>query len=173
MLSLLPINLLRYVALMAVQIFILSNLHISTYISPYVYPLFLLLLPFGIPRWLLLFIGFGTGLSVDLFLGSMGMHAATCVLLAYIRPFLITIITPKGTEFELEPNIYLQGTTWFFIYCSIATVFHHLCYFIIESGTFYNLFITLLRVIISATFSVLFMLLFLFLFTSTKKRRLA
>lgn len=173
MISLLPINLLRLLALLTVQLLILSNLHISPYISPYVYPLFILLLPFGIPSWLLLFIGFATGLSVDIFLGSLGMHAASCVLLAYLRPFLITIITPKGTEFELEPNIYLQGTTWFLIYCGLATLLHHLFYFILENGSFSNLFITLMRVVVSTLFSVLFMILFMFLFTSMKKRRLA
>ena len=173
MLSLIPINILRFVALMAAQVLIFSNINFSPYINPYVYPLFLLLLPFATPRWLLLILGFATGLTLDVFLGSYGMHAAACVLLAYLRPFLINIITPKGTEFEVEPNINLQGPTWFLIYCGIATLVHHTFYFLIEGGTFYNIFIAFLRIILSTLFSVLFMMIFLFLFTSSKKRRLA
>jgi hypothetical protein len=173
MLSLVPINLLRFIALIAAQILIFSNINFSPYINPYVYPLFILLLPFGTPRWLLLILGFGTGLTVDLFLGSLGMHAAACVLIAYLRPFLISIITPKGAEFEVEPNINLQGVTWFSIYCGLATLIHHICYFLIESWTFYNPFISILRIILSTIFSVMFMMIFLFLFSSSKKRRLA
>ena len=173
MLSLFPINILRFVALIAAQVLIFSNIKFSPFINPYVYPLFILLLPFETPGWLLIILGFGTGLTVDFFLGSLGMHAAACVLLAYLRPVLIRIITPKGAEFEVEPNINLQGTTWFLIYCSLATFIHHTCYFLIEGGTFYNPFIALLRITISTVFSVLFMMMFLFLFTSSKKRRLA
>ena len=118
-------------------------------------------------------LGFLTGLTLDVFVGSLGMHAAACLLIAYLRPTLISFITPKGGEFEVEPNISLQGASWFLIYCSIATFIHHTAYFIIESGTFYNLFIAFIRIILSTAFSVLFMMMFLFLFTSSKKRRLA
>jgi hypothetical protein len=173
MLSLLPINILRLVALIAAQVLIFSNIKFSPFINPYVYPLFILLLPFETPRWLLLILGFATGLSVDFFLGSAGMHAAACTLIAYLRPVLIRGITPKGAEFEVEPNISLQGTTWFLIYCGLATFVHHTCYFLIESGTFYNFFIALIRIILSTAFSVLFMMIFLILFSSSKKRRLA
>jgi len=173
MLSLVPINLLRFVALLAAQVLIFSNIKFSPFINPYVYPLFILLLPFGTPRWLLMLLGFATGLSVDLFVGSLGMHAAACLLIAYLRPTLISIITPKGAEFEVEPNINLQGVTWFTIYCGLATFIHHVAYFLIESGTFYNPFILFLRIILSTLFSVLFMMIFLFLFTSSRKRRLA
>jgi rod shape-determining protein MreD len=173
MLSLLPINFLRFVALMAAQILVFSNIKFSPFINPYVYPLFILLLPFNTPQWLLMILGFATGLLLDFFVGSMGMHAASCLLIAYLRPFLISIITPKGAEFEVEPNINLQGVTWFLIYLGLATIIHHTFYFIIESGTFYNIFISFLRIILSSAFSVLFMMIFLFLFTSSKKRRLA
>ena len=173
MFSILPLNILRFIALMAVQVLIFSNITFSPFISPYVYPLFILLLPFGTPQWLLMILGFLTGLTLDLFVGSMGMHAASCLLIAYLRPFLISIITPKGAEFEVEPNIYLQGSTWFLIYCGLATLIHHTFYFLIESWTFYNLFISIARIVVSSIFSVLFMIMFLFLFTSAKKRRLA
>jgi hypothetical protein len=173
MLGFAPINLLRFFALVAAQVLIFSNIKFSPYINPYVYPLFILMLPFETPLLLLMILGFITGLSVDFFLGSLGMHAACSLLLAFIRPLLISAITPKGAEFEVEPNIYLQGTTWFLIYCGLATLIHHTAYFILESWTFYNPFIALLRIILSTFFSVLFMMIFLYLFTSTKKRRMA
>ncbi|MBS1593855.1 MAG: rod shape-determining protein MreD [Bacteroidetes bacterium] len=177
MLSLLPINLLRFIALLAVQVLIFSTINLGASLGPYVnifvYPLFILLLPFSTPTWLLMILGFATGLSLDFFLGSWGMHAATCLLIAYMRPSLISIITPKGAEFEVEPNIYLQGFTWFLIYAGLATIIHTTFYFIIESWTFYNVFILFARILISSVFSVLFMMMFLYLFTPTRKRRMA
>src|SRR3954465_6749323 len=110
MFSRIPINILRFIALLSVQVLIFSKLNLgpslSPYVCPFVYPLFILLLPFGTPQWLLMILGFVTGLVLDFFLGSLGMHAASCLLIAYLRPYLISIITPKGAEFEVEPNIY-------------------------------------------------------------------
>jgi hypothetical protein len=172
MIALIPINILRIMLLLVAQILIFSNLHLGTWVSPYVYPLCILLLPFETPLWLIMLLGFGCGLSIDLFLGSMGMHASATLLLAYIRPGLIRMITPKGAEFEVEPNIYQQGVTWFLFYCGISVLIHHMLYFLIESGSLAQLLTVTFRAGISCFFSVLFMMLFLFLFTSSRKRRL-
>jgi len=56
------------------------------YINPYVYLLFIILLPFNKSnKNLTLFIALGTGLIIDAFQNSMAMHAFTCVLIAYVR----------------------------------------------------------------------------------------
>lgn len=171
MISQIPINLLRFFLLLFAQVLIFSNLNFSSFINPYIFPLFILLLPFETPRWLLILLGFFSGLALDVFLGSKGMHAGAGLLIGYLRPFLISIITPKGTEFEISPNIYAQGVTWFAIYLGVAIAVYLGFYFVIEAATFYNLFFLLLKIILSAIFSVVFMLIFLYLFSSRKKRR--
>ena len=118
MISQIPINFLRFFILLFAQVLIFSNINLSTFINPYIFPLFLLLLPFETPRWLLVILGFGAGLVLDFFLGSIGMHAAVCLALGFFRPSLINLITPKGTDFEISPNVYAQGVTWFIIYLS-------------------------------------------------------
>ncbi|MFN8308918.1 MAG: hypothetical protein U0T73_03050 [Chitinophagales bacterium] len=172
MIATIPINLLRMVLLLAAQVLVFSNIHVSPLLAIYIYPMFILLLPFETPRWLLLLLGFGFGLLLDVFLGTFGMHAAANVLLAYIRPYLIKVITPTSTEFEIAPSIYLQGLSWFLIYCGIGTLVHLLFYFLLESGTFYNIFLLLLKTFISTALSVLFMIIFMYLFASAKKRRM-
>src|SRR5687767_14536419 len=109
MLNQIPVILFRLILLALMQVLIFSNLNFSSFINPYVFPLFILLLPFETPRWLLMILGLLTGLLLDVFLGSVGMHAAAGLLTGYLRPFLINVITPKGTEFETAPNIYAQG----------------------------------------------------------------
>lgn len=168
-----PVNIFRLLLLLMAQILIFSNINFSSFVNPYVFPLFILLLPFGTPRWLLIVIGFGSGLLLDLFLGSIGMHAAACLLIAYLRPALINIITPKGTEFEISPNVYAQGISWFVVYLGISMLLYLGFYFLVEAATFLNLFLLLIKTLLSVFVSVIFMLIFLFLFSDKKKRRFA
>lgn len=173
MISQIPVNIFRFVLLLLAQILIFSNINFSALVNPYVFPLFILLLPFETPRWLLMLIGLAAGLTLDLFLGSIGMHAAVCLLVGYARPFLIGVITPKGTEFEISPNIHAQGLTWFIIYTGITMLVYLFFYFLIEAGTFYGFFLLLLKILLSTVVSVFFMIIFLFLFSARKKRRFA
>ncbi len=171
MTSLIPINFLRFVLFIFAQVFFFSNIRIHPLIDIYVYPIFILLLPFQVPRWLLMILAFAIGISIDMLLGTLGMHAAVSVLLAYIRPMLINVITPKGTEFELTPNVFIQGSGWFLIYFSLAYIISLGTYFIIEAGTFYNLFWLFVKIVTSVFFSVLSSLIIIYLFTADKKRR--
>ena len=171
MINQIPVNLFRLVLLLLAQILIFSNINLSSFVNPYIFPLFILLLPFETPRWLLILIGFSSGLLLDFFLGSIGMHAAACLLIGYARPFLINIITPKGTEFEISPNVYAPGLSWFVVYLGITMLVYLSVYFFIEAATFLNFFYMLLKILLSTLVSVSFMLIFLFLFSSKKKRR--
>ncbi|MBP8917810.1 MAG: hypothetical protein KBG70_13775, partial [Chitinophagales bacterium] len=45
------------------QVLVLNKLNVSTYIHPYIYPMFIILLPFETPKWLLLPLAFFAGLS--------------------------------------------------------------------------------------------------------------
>ena len=171
MINQIPVNLFRLVLLLLSQILIFSNINFSSFVNPYVFPLFILLLPFQTPRWLLMILGFAAGLLLDCLLGSIGMHAAACLLIGYFRPFLINIITPKGTEFEISPNVYAQGVTWFIVYLGISMFSYLTFYFLVEAATFLNFFLLLAKIFLSVIVSVIFMLIFLFLFSNRKKRR--
>lgn len=171
MISQIPINILRLLLLLMAQILIFSNINFSSLVNPYVFPLFVLLLPFETPRLLLMVIGLLAGLSLDVFLGSTGMHAAACLALGYMRPFLINIITPKGTEFEISPNIHAQGLPWFIIYLGVSMFLYLTFFFIVEAASFYNFALLLVKIVLSTITSVTFMVVFLYLFSSRKKRR--
>ena len=173
MINQIPVNLFRFLLLLLAQILVFSNANFTSFVNPYVFPLFILLLPFETPRWLLMIIGFLSGLALDVFLGSTGMHAAACLLLGYLRPTLINVITPKGTEFEISPNVYGQGIGWFLVYLGISMLIYLSFYFVVEAATFLNFFLLFHKIILSAAVSVSFMLIFLYLFSAKKKRRYA
>lgn len=171
MISQIPIIVFQFLLLLLAQVLVFSNINFSPFINPYIFPLFVLLLPFETPRLVLMLMGFASGLALDTFLGSTGMHAATGLLLGYLRPFLISVITPKGTEFEISPNIFAQGLSWFVIYLGLSTFIYLSSYLIIEAGTFYNFFLLLVKIIASLIVSVVIMIALLYIFSSRKKRR--
>ena len=97
----------RFFLFIMVQVYVLNKIpHLHQFITPYIYFLFLLWLPFSISRIGLLITGFITGMALDFFTMTPGLHAAACVLLAYARPFIINILTPKdSSEFNYrEPS---------------------------------------------------------------------
>ena len=89
-------NILRFVLLVLIQVFVLNNIRINGYINPHLYVLFILLLPFETPGWLLLVSSFSIGLSIDLFAHTPGLNAAASTFIAFIRPGFIRILS--GTK---------------------------------------------------------------------------
>ena len=84
---------LTFIVLLALQILILNNIKLGGYINPYIYILFIMLLPFEIPGWLLLILGFLTGLTMDAFAGTLGMHSTATLFIAFLRPFILSNIS--------------------------------------------------------------------------------
>lgn len=121
-------NIIRFVLFLVVQVYVLNKIpHLHQFIVPYIYHLFLLWLPFGISRIGLLITGFLAGMALDFFTMTPGLHAAACVLLAYCRPFVINILTPKDpAEFNYrEPSPRAMGWTPYLVYALVLTFFHH------------------------------------------------
>ncbi len=122
-------NIFRLILFITVQVFLLNKIpFLHRFIVPYLYFLFILWLPFSTPRIALLFIGFATGLILDYFKMTPGLHAAACVLIAYVRPFIIQLlITKETTEINFhEPSP--RGLGWgpYMVYAFILTFLHHL-----------------------------------------------
>ena len=159
----------RFVILILVQVLLLNNIHFLGYINPYVYILFILLLPFETKRWVLLFLAFAIGLSMDFFSNSLGIHAAACVFTAFFRPWVMSLITSRK-EYEpgVEPSIADLGFQWFFMYSLILVSLHHLMLFLLEVFRFSNFFSTLGHSVLNTLFTVLFIILSQYIFYRKK-----
>jgi rod shape-determining protein MreD len=151
---------LLFILLILLQVLLFNNIQFSGYVNPYVYIMFILLLPIEIPAWLLLIISFFTGLIIDLFAGTPGMHTSATVLAGFVRPFILRIISPRdGYEPGADPSILIYGFKWFLIYTSIIVIIHHTALFYLEVFRFTDFFRTLLRVLLSSLFSITFIVL--------------
>ena len=149
-------NIGRFVFLILFQVLILNNIQFSGFINPYFYIYFILLLPFETPRWLLLLSAFLLGISLDAFTNTFGLNAAACVLIAFLRPFVISAIS-TGTEFMTghSPSLKNQGVKWFAYYSIILVLVHHFTLFYLEIFRFTEFFQTLFRVLLSSIFTLL------------------
>jgi hypothetical protein len=118
-----------------VQVYVLNQIPpLHRFITPYLYFLFILWLPFTISRFALLVVAFLFGLSLDYFTSTPGLHAAPCVLIAYLRPFLINIlIVQEGSEQSYtEPSIKSMGPAPYGLYVFLLTFIHHFYLVLIE-----------------------------------------
>jgi len=147
-------NIFRFVVVILFQVLVMDNVMINGYMIPYIYLLFILLMPFETPRWVQLLSGFALGLAMDLFTGTHGMHTAATVLVAFVRPYLLGLLAPRdGYEPETFPRIHYYGLLWFLKYTVLIVLIHHLALFYLEVFQLKFFFSTLLRVILSTILS--------------------
>ncbi len=166
------INFLRFTALLFLQVFLLKNITLYNISTPYLYILFILLLPFETPNWLLFALAFVMGLSIDAFYDTPGLHAAACIVLAFVRILFISItVQQEGFDHEPEPTLSTMGFRWFFTYTLILTLVHHFFLFNLEVFRFSEIPYTLGRFVLSSIFTVFLMLLTGFLFFRRKERK--
>ena len=164
-------NIIRFIVLVAVQILIIKNIELGRFINPFLYVLFIIVLPFETPKWLLLLSGFLIGITIDMFYDTAGMHAAACVFMAYIRPSVLKLFSPRdGYEFGTQPTIQYLGVPWFLSYSAILIVAHHLVLFYVEIFRLSEFFSTLFRVIMSSIFTLLLVVISQYLFYSKKEQ---
>lgn len=164
--------LIRLVLFILVQEFVLYQVPpLHHYLTPVVYYLFILWLPFTISRSGLLLLSFITGLAMDFFTKTPGMHAAACVLIGYIRPFIITVLMPRqSTEFNYrEPSATSLGLAPYITYVTLLTLIHHGCLFMIQAFQFGNITYLILKTLGSSLISLLLILVVEVIFTRKQK----
>jgi hypothetical protein len=167
-------NIIRFALFMFVQVFILFKIDpLHRFIIPYIYYLFILWLPFSVNRFWLLIIGFITGLTLDYFTGQIGVHTAACVLIAYVRPFIISVLTPKDlSEFNYrEPSPKAMGWVPYSVYVFVLTVLHHVYMTLLQWLQFGSFGTFLIKVIATTAISMLLMFTIELLFPRKLKYR--
>ncbi len=128
-------NIVRFILFILIQVFVLDKVPpLHQFVVPYLYFLFILWLPFSINRFWLMIIALVYALTYDFFRHTPGLHAAPCVLIAYIRPFILNILLPQETTEQsyLEPSPKSIGWAPYSLYVLILTFLHHFYLVFIE-----------------------------------------
>jgi rod shape-determining protein MreD len=136
-------NIIRFALFILVQVFVLYKIPpLHRFITPYLYYLYILWLPFNLPRLPLTAIGFIFGLTLDYFTYTPGLHAAACTLIAYVRPFLVNmLLSQEGIEKNYaSPSAVSMGWAPYATYVFVLTLLHHTYLVFLEwmsFGTFF------------------------------------
>ena len=166
--SVISSNIIRFFALVLIQVLICNHINFLGYINPYIYILVVILFPVKNNRALFIFISFLLGLTIDLFLDSGGVHAAACTLIAYIRPVVLKF--SFGMQYEHQTmrfNAVEFGSklTYFTILISI----HHLVLFYLEIFSISKIILVLQKTLFSGIFTILLCILITIIFSQKTK----
>lgn len=144
-----------FVALVLIQVLVLNNVHIAGYATPFIYIYLLLKISSGASRNELVLWGFFLGLTVDIFSNTPGVNAAATTFIAFIRPYLLQLFSPRDNSDEIVPAIKTIGFSPFLKYVITCVLFHHASLLLIESFSFFNLTFLLIKIGASTLLTVL------------------
>jgi hypothetical protein len=164
-------NYLRIFLFVIVQALVVSRIQLfDGLVLPFIYIFSLLMFPFDTPRWLLLLIGFFTGILMDLFTGPPGLHTSACLLLAFLQPLVQNMLAPReGYDSNLKPTIHKMGLLWYTTYAGILTLVHHTWLIFFEFLRWDKFFFQLFHILLSSIATLLLMILAQLLISPDKK----
>jgi hypothetical protein len=172
--SVLVKNIIRFALFILVQFFVLDQVHLHRLVTPYIYFLFVIWMPFSANRSVQMIIAFLLGFTLDSFRHQPGFHASACVLIAYLRPFLVRLLIPQeGADRNYdEPSPKSFGGIFpYFIFITILTVTHHTWLFLLEAWQFGSLWYFLIKMLFSSAISLLLIVITELLFVRKQKFR--
>jgi len=151
--------------LILLQVLVVQNINLSSYIILLPYIMVILILPFEVNRLLVLFLSFLLGICLDYFYDSSGLHAAACTIMGFSRHYVLKYVSPRdGYDSGVQPTVDEMGLEWFLRYAGVLVLIHHFALFYLEVFRFTHFFQTLFRVILSSlgSFTLIYLIQFLF-----------
>ncbi len=166
--SVISSNITRFLSLVLIQVLICSHINFLGYINPYIYILFIVLFPVKNNRLLFIFFSFLLGLTMDLFLDSGGVHAASCVFIAYARPVVLKFAFGMQYEHQtMKFNAVELGAM--LTYITILAFIHHLILFSLEIFSISKVILILQKTLFSGIFTILLCILITIIFSRKMK----
>lgn len=160
----------NFILVLLAQTLLFKGLVVFEFAFCFSYIAFILLLPLELPFFGVMTIALFLGLSVDIFYDTAAIHAASSVLVAFIRTHYARIITPRGGyDTSTELTLYQMGWQWISYYLLPLIFIHHLVVFLVEIYSFHNFYITFLKAISSSIYTYIIVLIYL-KFTDTDGR---
>ncbi len=146
--------------LVLMQAVFFNHIYIGGYATPFVYVWLILALNKNIGRNVLLLCGFCIGLLVDVFSDTLGMHAAATTLLAYIRPFILSLFVSYESQDDFFPGVRAMERGRFAGYVMTGVLLHHTALLCLDAFSLFYwdmLFIKIFSCALLTTLCILFM----------------
>lgn len=162
-----PAYILLFIALSLVQIFLLNNLVVGSFLCPLIYVAFLILMRLDTMPIVMLACGLAMGMLMDLTMGVAGINTIATLLIAFLRPTLIRLVSPRE-EWRDDgiPSPERMGTSLFWSYLVVMVLLHHTVFFTLEALSWGHLLRTVARILTSSAATILLVWLTERLFTA-------
>lgn len=148
----------RYILIMLLQVFLFNQLQLWGVCHPFVYVLVLLMLPVTLPHSIDMLIGAIVGVIMDVFCNSIGVHMSACVLVMFIRPYLLGGIVNDIDRLNEQICLRLIGTEAMVKYLCILIIIHHFIVFILSAWNWAHIGFVLAETLVSSTITFLVIL---------------
>ncbi len=153
----------RYILVMMLQVLLFDQLQLWGVCHPYIYILCLLMMPITLPHNAEMVIGAVVGLIMDVFCNSLGIHTASCILLMFIRPYLIGAVVNDKDRLNEQISLRSIGMEALIKYVAIMVVVHHLTVFMLAAWSWHHLGFVLLETVVSSAITILVIIAYNFL----------
>ena len=148
----------RYILIMALQVLLFDQLQLWGACHPYIYILCLLMMPITLPHSVDMLIGAVVGLIMDAFCNSLGVHMAACILLMFVRSFLISNIVNDKDRLNEQISLRTLGMETLIKYVVILVLIHHFTVFLLSAWSWAHFGFVLLETLVSSILTILFIL---------------
>ena len=148
----------RYIIVMILQVLLFDQLQLWGVCHPYIYLLCLLMLPITMPHSVQMLIGAGAGLMMDVFCNSIGIHMAACILIMFIRPYLLGVIVNDKDRLNEQISLHALGMEAMLKYVIILVLIHHLTVFTLAAWSWSYIGFILLETLVSGIITMVLIL---------------
>jgi rod shape-determining protein MreD len=140
-------QILLFVLLVLLQIWLFNNIHLFGVATPFVYVYFTLKLPVKKNRNVVLLLSALIGLIIDLFGSTLGLNMFVMVVIGFLRFYLLKLFAPRDIFEDYVPSFETLGNFMFVRYIGILTLIHVIVLHLMESFTLFNPVNLILRIV--------------------------
>jgi len=128
-----------FLLLVFLQVFLFDKIHLFGYATPMLSVYFIIKLPVGdshrIANMLLTAL---LGLTIDLFGGVLGVNMLACVLVNFVRPWLLDRFVTEDIHNNYTPSTYDMGKSLFLQFAFVMVLLHHATVYIVEACSLFD-----------------------------------
>jgi rod shape-determining protein MreD len=106
-------------------------------------------------RNIVLFLSVLMGLFIDIFGYTMGLNTLVMTIVGFLRYYFLKLFTPKDIFDEYIPSFLTLGKFGFIRYTGALTLVHIIVLFSVESFTFFDPILLIVRIISSFVLTIL------------------
>ncbi len=144
----------RYILIMLLQVLLFDQLQLWGACHPYIYLLCLLMMPITLSPIVDMLIGAGIGLIMDVFCNSLGIHTASCILIMFLRPYLLGVILNDKDRLNEQVSLRAIGMEAFIKYTVTLVLIHHLTVFSLAAWSWQHIGFVLLETLVSSAITI-------------------